>query len=77
MILSCTGLQLATIRRLSRPSTALGALHTRLAAFHAKMYLIAWCIHFASEMKVFGLAGRVRVYMVMFKAHKYGQYHRN
>ena len=28
-------------------------------------------------MKVFGLVGGVRVYMVMFKAHKYGQYHRN
>ena len=28
-------------------------------------------------MKVFGLVGGVRVYMVMFKAHKYGQYHRD
>ena len=30
---------------------------------------------FTSEMKVFGLVGGVRVYMVMFKAHNYDQYH--
>ena len=36
-----------------------------------------WYVNFASEMKVFGLVGGVRVYMVVFKAHKYGQYHRN
>ena len=30
-----------------------------------------WYVHFASEMKVFCLVGGVRVYMVMFKAHKY------
>ena len=40
MILSCTGLQLATLSRLSRPSTALTALHTKLTAFYAQMYLI-------------------------------------
>ena len=34
-------------------------------------------MNFASEMKVFGLVGGVRVCMVVFKAHKYGQYHRN
>ena len=28
-------------------------------------------------MKVFGLVGGVRVYMVMFEAHKCDQYHRN
>ena len=28
-------------------------------------------------MEVFGVVGGVRVYMVMFKAHKYGQYHRS
>ena len=43
MILSCTGLQLATIRGLSRSSTVLSALRTRLTAFHAKMYLILAC----------------------------------
>ena len=43
MILSCTGLQLATIRGLSRSSTVLTALHTRLTAFYAKMYLILVC----------------------------------
>ena len=36
-----------------------------------------WYVHFTSGMKVFGLVGGVRVYMVVFKAHKYGQYHRN
>ena len=34
-------------------------------------------MNFASEMKVFGLVGGVRVYMVVFEARKYGQYHRN
>ena len=76
MILSCTGLELATIRGLSRPSTVLSALHTRLTAFYAKMYLI-WYTHFTSEMKVFGIVGCVRVYMIVFEAHNYGQYHRN
>ena len=43
MILSCTGLQLATISGLSRSSTVPSALHTRLTAFYAKMYLILVC----------------------------------
>ena len=43
MILSCTGLQLATIRGLSRSSTVLSVLHTRLTGFYAKMYLILVC----------------------------------
>ena len=47
-----------------------------LAAFYAKMYLI-WYVHFTSEMKVFDIVGGVRVYMVVFEAHNYGQYHRN
>ena len=29
-------------------------------------------MNFASEMEVFGLVGGVGVYMVVFKAHKYG-----
>ena len=41
------------------------------------MHLIFWYVNFTSEMKVFGLVGGVRVYMVVFKAHKYGQYYRN
>ena len=40
MILSCTGLSQATISGLSMSSTVLSALHTSLAAFHAKMYII-------------------------------------
>ena len=36
-----------------------------------------WYVNFTSEMKVFGLVGGVRVYMVVFEAHKYGQYYRN
>ena len=76
MILSCTGLGQATISGLSRSSTALSALHTRLTAFYAECTSF-WYVNFASEMKVFGLVGGVRVYMVVFKAHKYGQYHRN
>ena len=76
MILSCTGLQLATTSGLSRSSTAPSALHTRLTAFYAKMYLI-WYTNFTSGMEVFGLVGGVWVYMVVFEAHNYGQYHRN
>ena len=50
MTLSCTGLQLATIRGLSRPSTVLSVLHTRLTAFYAKMYLILVCaFHLRNE----------------------------
>ena len=43
MILSCTGLDQATISGLSRSSTVLTALHTRLTAFYAKMYTILVC----------------------------------
>ena len=43
MILSCTGLGKATRSGLSRSSTVLGALHTRLAAFYAEMCLILVC----------------------------------
>ena len=77
MILSRTGLGKATISGLSRSSTVLSALHTRLTAFYAEMCLILVYVNFTSEMKVFGLVGGVRMYMVVFKAHKYGQYHRN
>ena len=76
MILSCTGLGEAAISGLSRSSTALSALHTRLTAFYGECTSF-WYVNFASEMKAFGLVGGVRVHMVVSKAHKYGQYHRN
>ena len=76
VIVSCIGLGKATTSGLSRSSTVLTALHTSLTTFHAQMCLIFWYVHFASEMKVFGLVGGVRVYMVMFEAHKCDQYHR-
>ena len=60
MILSCTGLGKAAISGLSRSSTALSALHTRLTAFYAECTSF-WYVNFASEMKVFGLVGGVRV----------------
>ena len=40
MILSCTGLDKATISGLSGSSTLLAGLHTSLTAFHARMCLI-------------------------------------
>ena len=50
MILSCTGLGKAAISGLSRSSTALSALHTRLTAFYAECTSF-WYVNFASEMK--------------------------
>ena len=40
MILSCTGLDQATISGLRRSSTVLSVLHTSLTAFHPQVYLI-------------------------------------
>ena len=57
MILSCTGLGKATISGLSRSSTALSALHTRLTAFYAECTSF-WYVNFASEMKGFWFSWR-------------------
>ena len=74
MILSCTGLDQATISGLSMPSTVMSALHTSLAAFHAKMYIFFGMSILPQERRflvylaVFGCT-MVPRYMVMFEAH--------